>query len=243
MYLSEKAQLQIHCLTQCVCVISDLFLHRSETYYRQIQNRQNSLGTGAVETYKEHPAFDPQRFGLDIAEFPDYSGLSCQCRGSLPFPVVINFHTPSEVVDKLNNMIITEERIKWHRFEREAFTKADGYRCPSEALAQVISRDFEIPSNQIRIIRNPVSTEIFDRIEKSHRTDRFDFLFAGRLEFRKGAELLLRSLNKILRIDNRINVTFAGKQSLVMRTVTDRPLRELSGIQSARGCGFWDHSQ
>lgn len=171
-----------------------------------------------------------KRFGLDIAEFPDYSGLSCQCRGSLPFPVVINFHTPSEVVDKLNNMIITEERIKWHRFEREAFTKADGYRCPSEALAQVISRDFEIPSNQIRIIRNPVSTEIFDRIEKSHRTDRFDFLFAGRLEFRKGAELLLRSLNKILRIDNRINVTFAGETELgdaySYRQAIERTLRD-----------------
>lgn len=171
-----------------------------------------------------------KRFGLDIAEFPDYSGLTCQCSRSLPFPVVINFHTPSEVVDKLNNMTITEERIKWHRFEREAFTKANGYRCPSEALAQIISRDFEIPSNQIRIIRNPVSTEIFDRIEKSHRTDRFDFLFAGRLEFRKGAELLLRSLNKILRIDNRINVTFAGETELgdaySYRQAIERTLRD-----------------
>lgn len=155
-----------------------------------------------------------KRFGLDIAEFPDYNGLSYQCSGSLPFPVVVNFHTPSEIVDRLNNLTLTKERSRWHNFEREAIRRADGYRCPSIALRDLVTRDFSIRTDSIEIIRNPVSTDLFDRINKSHKNDRIDLLFAGRLEFRKGALILLRSLKKILQLNEHINVTFAGETEL-----------------------------
>lgn len=146
---------------------------------------------------------------IDIVEYPDYGGLAA-CSGSLPFPAVINFHTPTEIVDKLNSTTLTKSIKKWHRFEKNALLHRNGYRCPSHALRAEICNLYKLPESSITIIRNPIDTNRFDPIKKQTIDGRFDILFAGRLEKRKGAEILIKALPSILDLNNNINITFAG---------------------------------
>jgi len=147
---------------------------------------------------------------IDIAEFPDYGGLAFACKPSLPFPVVINFHMPSEMVDQLNLVQFTSSRRAFHRFERKAISNGQGLRCPSIALKSEICKLYALQPSAISIIRNPVLTLHFDHISKKDNKNRFDLLFTGRLERRKGAEVLIKALPSILQLDKRIHFTLAG---------------------------------
>lgn len=147
---------------------------------------------------------------IDIVEFPDYGGLAAACHSSLPFPVVINFHTPLEIVDKINSVELTRCRKSLHAFERKAIRRSQGLRCPSNALKSEICKLYAIPPSDVLVIRNPVSTSHFDSISKNPVQNRFDILFAGRLERRKGAEILINALPSILSLNDSIYFTLAG---------------------------------
>jgi glycosyltransferase involved in cell wall biosynthesis len=154
--------------------------------------------------------------GLDIAEFPEYGGLACECGASLPFPVVVAFHTPSEMVDALNKQPFTHAQKKWHRFEEKALKNATAFRCPSEALKADMCSRYALAPSSVALIRNPISTHLFEKIQKSYHAsdDHLDLLFAGRLEYRKGIDIIANVIRDILKIDPRITMTFAGETML-----------------------------
>ena len=168
-----------------------------------------------------------QKDGLDIVEFPEYGGLAHQIRS---FPVVINFHTPLKLVDSLNNVIPSKIRQQLYNFEHAALKNAAGFRCPSEALKEIVCKDYGLPERSVEVIRNPVSTKTFDHIDKIRIDDRIDILFSGRLEYRKGAELLSRSIKKIMQVNSKINMTFAGEtemgDALCYRQAIERSLTD-----------------
>jgi glycogen(starch) synthase len=155
--------------------------------------------------------------GLDIVEVPDYGGLARYCGDIGSCKVVINFHTPSEMVDTLNKTPLTPERRRWHRFEERSIKNGDGFRCPSNALKEWICKRYGILPSKIAVIKNPISPVLFEKIRRQNAPadGRIDLLFAGRLEYRKGIEVIARNIKALLEIDPRITVTFAGATELV----------------------------
>ncbi len=153
---------------------------------------------------------------LDAVEIPEYNGLASQFSSPQPFPVIINFHTPTILIDKLNLTPATKQRRRWYTYEKNALKNADAFRCPSKALAARLTGLFSLPQEEISIIRNPIPTTFFDVIRKrqSRPPKRCEILFSGRLERRKGAEIILRIICKILAIDPSIHVTFAGETEM-----------------------------
>jgi glycosyltransferase involved in cell wall biosynthesis len=116
---------------------------------------------------------------------------------------------PSEIVDKINLTEFTGSRKSFHKFERKAIFNGQGFKCPSMALKSEICKLYALQSSDIFTIRNPVSTSLFDHISKKINEDRFDLLFTGRLERRKGAEVLIKALPSILQLDKRVHFTLA----------------------------------
>lgn len=163
-----------------------------------------------LELHKENP--------VDIVEIPEYNGLASQFKQPLPFSVVITFHTPTALVDTLNKVVVTMKQRRVYAYERNALKNARAYRCPSKSLATQLTDLYSLPQSCIKIIRNPISTKEFDDIGREKKapvnSERCDILFAGRLEQRKGAEILLRSLKDILDIKPNINITFAGETEI-----------------------------
>ena len=150
---------------------------------------------------------------VDIVEIPEYNGLAYQFTGPLPFPVVITFHTPTQLVDELNQVIVTKKHRRWYEYEQKALKNAVAYRCPSKALAARIQSMYGIAPERITIIPNPIPLSLAPDVSSKNDMKRFtfDILFAGRLEQRKGAQLILNNINNILDIDPSIQLTFAGE--------------------------------
>lgn len=155
------------------------------------------------------------RTGLDIVEYPEYGGLAAKYKLSGAVPLVITFHTPSVLVDELNHATPQRQQQLRYALEEQGVKKASGYRSPSEALKKYVCRRYTLSEKIVSVIRNPLDATPFGTIEPrpSDKT-RFDILFTGRLERRKGAELLLQTLGSILAIDPAISVTFAGETDM-----------------------------
>ncbi|HEX2958687.1 MAG TPA: glycosyltransferase family 4 protein [Chitinispirillaceae bacterium] len=152
---------------------------------------------------------------IDVVEIPEFGGAGYACTPPLPFPVVINFHMSSSMVDELNGINPDTVRLAHYRFEEKAIKNGTAYRTPSNAVCKDASKRFNIDMSGISVIPNPVSTAPFDAIEKLHSGDvRFHVLFIGRLERRKGAELLCNGIRDILDIDDHIHITIAGETEM-----------------------------
>ncbi|MBD3320530.1 MAG: glycosyltransferase [Chitinivibrionales bacterium] len=150
---------------------------------------------------------------LDIVDIPEYNGLAHECRKSRPFKVTVNFRTPRILIDELNKSSNDTNPHKWHRYEKKAARNADAYRTSSNALKEKAAGYFDIPLSDIAVIRNPVDTSLFDTIKNPERFKKkqINVLFVGRLEQRKGAEIIIKLIRQILGLDDRIHMTFAGE--------------------------------
>jgi len=184
------------------------------------------LSRGALARVMDIHASHP----VDIVEIPEYNGLACAFKRPLPFKVVIHFHTPLAMVDELNQVIPNGERRRQYRLEESALKNAVQCKCNSEGLKKEVCRRYRLPPDSVTVIRNAIETAPFDCIAPEQHPDRIDLLFAGRLERRKGAEIMLNAIGNILSLDDRINVTFAGESSIAQgpnyRDAIERSLAE-----------------
>jgi len=152
---------------------------------------------------------------LDIVEVPEYNGLAFELFSPLPFPVVIHFHTPTILVDLYNAQKITPQHKRRHAFEAKALMHATALRCPSIALKTELCDRYGLKNDAIALLRHPFDTSFFDCIKKNPSGREYiDILFVGRLERRKGAEILRDTLGRILSLDQRVRFTFAGESTI-----------------------------
>jgi len=155
--------------------------------------------------------------GLDIVEYPEYGGLGLYCKHLPGIASVVTLHTPSELVDELNEKHPDTLRRAFYRMEKDSVLKANACKSPSMALRTDIAKRYHLDEKHITVLRNP-----FDLIELRntfHAKDqscaaRFDILFSGRLEYRKGAQTILRSMRSILGIHRNISFTIAGETDI-----------------------------
>jgi glycosyltransferase involved in cell wall biosynthesis len=158
-----------------------------------------------------------QKEGLDIVEYPEYGGLGVYCHQIASLPSIVTLHTPSQLVDELNCINPTPDRQYLYRLERQSIQKATACRSPSDTLKKYACDRLGINASRISVIRNPFNfakvANIFYSSDKGN-TPRFDILFSGRLEYRKGAEIILKSIKEILAINSNIHITIAGETEI-----------------------------
>ena len=153
---------------------------------------------------------------LDIVEIPEYNGIASQFIQPLPFALVANFHTPTKLIDELNLTAVSRYRKKLYEYEKNALKNATAFRCPSNSLLYKLKDIFPIQPDQVTVIHNPIPTYSFEAIKKKETkaNEHCDILFSGRLERRKGAEIILQAINTILDISKNIHITFAGETEI-----------------------------
>jgi len=176
---------------------------------------------------------------IDCVEIPEYGGMAHQFTGALPFPVVVHFHTPTCLIDFYNNRRITRRDTRRYAFEAEAISRAVSYRCPSGALKTEVCRRFRIRESGVAVIPHPLDIAPFwppPRAAAPKKT--IDILFAGRLERRKGGEILARDAGRILSLDPRIRLTVAGETEMGEAGGFGDAVREAAAAANRDRIGF-----
>ncbi len=156
-----------------------------------------------------------QSDGLDIVDIPEYGGLAAAYPVKCVPPCVVTFHTPSQLVDKLNGVHSTVSRHRMYQFEQKGIRHATGFKVPSNALKSQVCAMYQLPETSLSMIRNPFNFSEFSAVPWIQRPDnRFDILFSGRLEQRKGAVIILNTIKDILAIGPDVSVTIAGETEI-----------------------------
>ena len=147
--------------------------------------------------------------GLEVVQVPDYNGEAVAFQ-RLPFKLVVRLHTPSFLVDRLNGVDPDKRRRAWYALEEKAILRADGITASSTALKKEVCAYYGIPGERVTIIRNPVDTLAFSPSEKMEEREEVVLLFVGRLEKRKGVDLLLPAVREVLARHQNARFVFAG---------------------------------
>jgi len=147
--------------------------------------------------------------GLDIVQVPEYNGLAVSFRNA-PFPLILRFHTPAYFVDQLNGISPGSRRCRWYGHEQAALRNARGFTVSSEALKKEVCRHYLLDPDRVTVIRNPVDCETFSPAD-ARPSGPLRLLFVGRLERRKGLDRLLPCVGALLRKNENLVFTFAGK--------------------------------
>ena len=149
--------------------------------------------------------------GLDIIEFPEYGGLA-DCVQQHDAACVVTLHMPSQMVDSLNCTTPTHDRKKIYAMEKNTIFHADALKSPSNAMKTWVCKNYGINPSTMTTVRNPFDINMMAAIRRpTTQQPQFDILLCGRLERRKGAEILLKAVNTILAINPLITITVAGE--------------------------------
>jgi glycosyltransferase involved in cell wall biosynthesis len=149
-----------------------------------------------------------QALRLDVLEAPEFGGLSAFLakKGARPFRVVVRLHTCSWLVKSTNNShAISPRRIAREllvsRIEKHAIENADAVTSISKRTTEETRRVHSLKRDDIVSIPNPVPAPFFDPTQgEASRNGRNPVvLYVGRLEWRKGPDLVVRAFAEVSR--------------------------------------------
>jgi glycogen synthase len=143
---------------------------------------------------------------LDLLEAPEYLGLTAFLSLFKPsgFRVVVRLHTGASIIRLLNGYrpMSLRNRLKaslenW--LERRAIQTADSVTAISTAMVELTRETLKLRRHDLVVTDNPVNDLYFFQAAENPVPLEPVVLFAGRLEWRKGPDILIRALPSILR--------------------------------------------
>jgi glycosyltransferase involved in cell wall biosynthesis len=163
-------------------------------------------------------------FGFDVIEFPDTGALgwftlNARRNGLMRTPpVVVTVHSPTSWVNELNHDPGTDRgSLALELMEADCVRWADGLCCPSRALARRVESDLGLAAGAIEAIPLPLG-ELEDESERRPSPPRPRRLFfAGRLEPRKGVEVLLAGFERAIEAGADMHLDLCGADAIDVR--------------------------
>jgi glycosyltransferase involved in cell wall biosynthesis len=146
-----------------------------------------------------------RKLNLDVLEAPEFAGLTAFLDLVKPrsLHVVVRLHTCSAICRSLANHRaastrnrITNRMQDW--LERRAIETADSVTAISQATVDLTKQMLQVTRNDFNVTPNPVNELFFSPVEAASASSGPLVLFAGRLEWRKGPDILIRALPALL---------------------------------------------
>jgi len=158
-----------------------------------------------------------KKHDLDLLEAPEYLGLTAFLSLVKPakLRVVVRLHTCASICRSLNGYHpasalsrLRDSAQDW--LERRAIETADSVTAISSATVELTTRMLRLRRNDLLVTPNPVTDLFFSPATDSPIAAEPIVLFAGRLEWRKGPDLLIKALPAILERHPRVRFCFVG---------------------------------
>lgn len=150
---------------------------------------------------------------IDVAEAPEFHAqalIGAMSRRN--FPWVIKLHTPAYLCRHLNGTTPAAgatDRFLSEQAERTLACAANLITSPSRCLAEDVSRSWRLPAERVRVVPNPIDETVFRPTDEGTRRGEW-VLFVGRLERRKGVEVLADAFAAARRDVPRARIRFVG---------------------------------
>jgi glycosyltransferase involved in cell wall biosynthesis len=179
------------------------------------------LGTGASLVFARTLGRLANELNLDVLEAPEWGGLTAFLSLVKPrkLRVVVRLHTCSAIIRQVNKWRpeSIRDRLNCYRndiAEKRAIVTADKVTAVSKAIGEETRKALRLSNGGFEVIPNSVDDSAFCASEDSETAGRPIVLFVGRLEWRKGPDLLIRAIPAILERHPEVKFRFAGMDTL-----------------------------
>lgn len=180
--------------------------------------------------------------------------------------LVVKLHTPSFLINELNNINCLRRRLGNVRFflgairrfrvprikkdkekeleseEKEFVKLADVVTCPSRSLIKIVSRRWRFVNGKIYYLPNPYVPSGALLHLKSENDSNQTITFIGRLERRKGIFIFLKVIPKIVKVYPDVKFRFVGRDTydpILKKSV--KTILELELAPFAHNLDFKEH--
>lgn len=151
---------------------------------------------------------------IDVIEFPEYRAegfttiRSKRLLGEFSnTTLAVKCHTPNSILCEINNTVVTKDLLYAIYMEDYAVRHADVVLSPSSSLAEYYRNRLEV---DVEI--SPYPLEILtDRFENVKKVDRIAYV--GRVEWRKGVDLLIKSFSLICENNSSVELLICGEDT------------------------------
>ncbi len=144
-----------------------------------------------TELHRRHP--------FDIIEAPEYRAEAFHLVRRVTVPVVLKLHTPSFLLNAVNERPRSVREWLVDRMERATARRADAISSPSADLADFILRSWDLPHRRIAVLPNPADPAVREADPWPDAATPPTILFVGRVERFKGAQVLGEAIIDVLR--------------------------------------------
>ena len=178
------------------------------------------LGRGASVVFARALARLANDLDLNVLEAPEWGGLTAFLNLVKPkkLRVIVRLHTCSAIIREVNKSRPTSMRDRLNSYrsdfvERRAILTADAVTAVSKAIGEEPKKALGLSSPTFDVVPNSVNDSAFSA-EDVKAADTPIVLFVGRLEWRKGPDLLIRAIPSILERYPNVRFRFAGMDTL-----------------------------
>lgn len=147
-----------------------------------------------------------RRERVDLVELPEVFATPRLMCG---IPYVVRLHSAAWIWRQMEGRLFTLADSLEIRMERRTLLDASGISSPSLMLAGYIRKTCGVGSREIEIIPYPIDTQEFRPGDEGGRLPMV--LFVGRVEKRKGADVLLQAVPRILSTRPEAEFVFIGR--------------------------------
>ncbi len=135
-------------------------------------------------------------FPIHLVEAPEYYGSALLVQLRSATPVVVKCHTPTEVNCHLNKIPVTRDIRLCNLFEKNSVRLAARVTSPSRRMARIVLDRWLRRRGEIELLEYPIDPERYRPLPRDGREGKV-FLFTGRLERRKGVDLLVQAFDRV----------------------------------------------
>jgi hypothetical protein len=158
-----------------------------------------------------------KKCNIQVVEAPMTFGESLGFSFAKIRPLVISLHTPSSVFSELLNQpgLFSSRWQRWKIMEKITLTRADRILSSTVANAELVAKHYRIDPSKVRIIPHGINIEKYRFADSGLReklclNNRKIVLYVGRLEKRKGVDVLVNSIPSVIKRFSNVCFVFVG---------------------------------
>jgi glycogen synthase len=152
----------------------------------------------------------------DVVQAPEWLALAWWVARFGPGPLVTRLATPTYLLEELNAGGPRSETSFLRRLERAQAGRSAAVLAPTRAIAERVGGDWELDPARIEVIPSPVDVEGVRRLGAGPLPDGIragGIVFVGRLERRKGIDVLGAALARVLAEHPDSHATLIGRDA------------------------------